>query len=314
MKSSGKLRGLQATSNSAHIFTILAVDHGASLAGTIRPDAADRVSYEEMVGVKHNVLIHLARHASGVLIDPVYGLAPAVLNGALPGNVGVLLAVEDGDYASVEREARLFDGWSVAQAKRAGANGIKCFFYFHPEDTTVARHQEKFVRQLAADCAENDIPLFAEPLSYDVSSETRRKVVIETARLVSRWDIDILKIEFPVDANVEKDETIWHEACEELSAVSVTPWALLSAGVDFDTFAKQVEVVCTAGASGYLVGRAVWKEGVVLEGNEQVRFWKNVAQPRLEKLAQIATKHAKPWTDFYPFEEDVRPMGWHKSI
>ncbi|MFK7803340.1 MAG: tagatose 1,6-diphosphate aldolase [Anaerolineae bacterium] len=313
MNSSGKIRGLQATSNKQNIFTILAVDHGASLAGTIRPGAPESVSYADMVGVKRNVLSHLAPSASGVLIDPVYGLGPAVLNGAVPGNVGMLLAVEDGDYASVTKEARLFDGWSVAQAKRAGANGIKCFFYFHPDDKAVAEHQEKFVRQLSADCAEHDIPLFAEPLSYDVTPETRRAVVIETARQVSRWDIDILKIEFPIDSNVETDVAVWSEACEELSAASVTPWALLSAGVDFDTFAKQVEIACKAGASGYLVGRAVWKEGVVLEGDEQIQFWQNVAQPRLEQLAQIATKYAKPWTGFYQFEEDVRPMGWHKK-
>lgn len=313
MDSSGKFRGLQATSNKKNIFTILAVDHGASLAGTIRPDGADGVSYEEMVGVKRDVLSYLAPYASGVLIDPVYGLAPAVLNGALPGDVGMLLAVEDGDYASVEREARLFDGWSVAQAKRAGANGIKCFFYFHPEDKPVAIHQEKFVRQLAADCAEHDIPLFAEPLSYGVTAETRRRVVVETARQVSRWDIDILKIEFPIDASVERNEVVWRKACEELSAASVTPWALLSAGVDFETFAKQVEVACKAGASGYLVGRAVWKEGVGLTGDEQVSFWRDVAQPRLMKLAKIATGLGKPWTDFYQFEVDVRPMGWHKA-
>lgn len=313
MNSSGKFRGLQATSNNKNVFTILAVDHGASLAGTIRPEAPERVSYADMVGVKRNVLSHLTPSASGVLIDPVYGLGPAVLNGAVPGNVGMLLAVEDGDYASVTKEARLFDGWSVAQAKRAGANGIKCFFYFHPDDKVVAEHQEKFVRQLSADCAEHDIPLFAEPLSYDVTPETRRAVVIETARQVSRWGIDILKIEFPIDSNFETDVAVWREACEELSAASVTPWALLSAGVDFDTFATQVEVACKAGASGYLVGRAVWKEGVVLEGDKQIKFWQNVAQPRLEQLAQIATKHAKPWTGFYPFEEEVRPMGWHQK-
>lgn len=314
MNSSGKIRGLQATSNEQNIFTILAVDHGASMAGTIQQGAPEKVSYVDMVEVKRNVLSHLAPSASGVLVDPVYGLGPAVLNGAVPGDVGMLLAVEDGDYASVTKEARMFDEWSVAQAKRAGANGIKCFFYFHPADKSVAEHQEKFVRHLSADCAEHDIPLFAEPLSYDVTPETRRAVVIETARQVSRWNIDILKIEFPVDVDFEKDVAVWHEACEEISAVSVTPWALLSAGVGFDTFAKQVEVACKAGASGYLVGRAVWKEGVVLEGEEQIQFWKNVAQPRLEQLAQIATNHAKPWTKFYPFEAEARPMGWHKSI
>lgn len=314
MNSPGKIRGLQATSNAQHLFTILAVDHGASLAGTIRPQAPHAVGFDEMTGVKRNLLAHLAPAASGVLIDPVYGLAPAVLNGALPGDVGMLLAVEDGDYASVEKKGRLFAGWSVAQAKRAGANGIKCFFYFHPDDGEVAIHQERFVRRLVAACREQDIPLFAEPLSYGVTPESRRRVVIETAKQVSRWGIDILKIEFPVDSNAEPDEAVWREACAALSAVSATPWALLSAGVNFETFAKQVEIACKAGASGYLAGRAVWKEGVVLAHEQQLAFWQQVARPRLNKLADIASQYGKPWTAFYPFEQDQRPQGWHKEI
>ena len=314
MNSSGKIRGLQATSNEEQIFTILAVDHGASLAGTIQPDSPDAVGFGEMVAVKRNVLTHLSAQASAVLLDPVYGLAPATVGGALPGHVGMLLAVEDGDYASVTKEARLFDGWSVAQAKRAGANGIKCFFYYHPDDVVVAKHQEKFVRGLVQDCAEQDIPLFAEPLSYNITPETRRAVVIETAQRVSSWGIDILKVEFPVDVHAEPDVSVWNAACVELTAVCQTPWALLSAGVDFDTFAQQVKVACQAGASGYLAGRAVWKEGVGLKGEAQHNFWLQVAQPRLQKLAAIATEYGKPWTTFYPYHAQLPDKGWHQTL
>ncbi len=310
----GKLRGLQATSNSQQIFTILAVDHGASLAGTIRPDAPLTVEYEEMVGVKEAVLSQLTPHASAVLIDPVYGLGTAVLGGSLPGNVGMLLAVEDGDYASVDKEARLFEGWSVAKAKQVGANAIKCFFYYHPDDERVARHQEGFVRDLVEDCARHDLPLFAEPLSYDTTPATRRQVVVETAKRISRLGIDILKVEFPVDVYAEPDEGIWAEACAELTAVCQSPWALLSAGVDFDTFARQVRVACQAGASGYLAGRAVWKEGVTLNGEAQTEFWQKVAQPRLKQLAQIATEYGTPWTKSYPFVTDMPALNWHQAI
>ncbi|MCP5099217.1 MAG: tagatose 1,6-diphosphate aldolase [Chloroflexi bacterium] len=313
MDKPGKYRGLQSTSNERQIFTILAVDHGASLAGSIQPNAPEDVSFEQMVQVKQNVLTHLAAYASATLIDPVYGLAPAFIGGSLPGNVGTLLAVEDGDYASVEREARLFDGWSVAQAKLAGANAIKCFFYYHPDDAELAAHQEGFVKRIVLECADHDIPLFAEPLSYNVTSETRRAVVIETARRVSRWGIDVLKVEFPVNVYAEPDEEVWMEACEALTAVCQTPWALLSAGVDFEMFARQVKVACQAGASGYLAGRAIWKDGVVLSGEAQLAFWQQVAQPRLVKLATIATEHGRPWTDFYPFLTEMPKLGWYKS-
>lgn len=314
MNRPGKYRGLQAMANERQIFTILAIDHGASLAATIQPDSPENVSYEQMVRVKQTILPQLAPWASGVLIDPTFGLAPAFLGGAVPGNVGTVMAVEDMDYASVAKEARLADGWSVAQAKHAGANAIKCFFYYHPEDGALARHQENFVKELVQACAAHDIPLFAEPLSYHTTSETRKAVVIETVRRVSRWGIDVLKIEFPIDVTTQSDEAEWVSACEEITAVCQTPWALLSAGVDFDMFARQVKVACQAGASGYLAGRAIWKEGVTLPGPKQHQFWQQVARPRLQKLAAIATKYGKPWTDFYPYLDDLPQKGWHKTI
>ena len=309
----GKLRGLQTTSNQQNIFTILAIDHGASLAGTISPKHPETVAYDTMSEIKAELMHYLSVTSSAVLIDPVFGLAPAILSGNLASRTGLLLAVEDGDYASVEREARLFENWSVRQAKRVGANAIKCFFYYHPDDTAVAAHQEKFVKKLVSECKKYDLPLFAEPLSYNVTPDSRTAVVIETAKRISALGIDILKIEFPVDSNSQPDESIWQEACEELTAVCQTPWAILSAGVDFDTFARQVKVACQAGASGYLVGRAVWKEGVSLGKEERRDFWKSVTAPRLEELAAIATQYGKPWTAYYSLANTFPPIGWHQS-
>ncbi len=313
MLTPGKLRGLQTTSNPQNIFTILAIDHGASLAATISPSNPESVSYTTMSELKAEMMHALSSSASAVLIDPVYGLAPAILSGNLASESGLLLAVEDGDYASVERKAQLFENWSVRQAKLAGANAIKCFFYYHPDDTAVAAHQEQFVKMLVSECHKYDLPLFAEPLSYNITPDSRSKVVIETAKRISALGIDILKVEFPVDSNAQPDEHLWQAACEELTAVCQAPWALLSAGVDFDTFARQVKVACQAGASGYLVGRAVWKEGVTLKKDERRHFWKNVTQQRLEKLSAIATQYGKPWTEFYPLAKTVPPMGWHQA-
>ena len=41
-------------------------------------------------------------------------------------------------------------------------------------------------------------------------------------------------------------------------AFRAVPWVLLSGGVPFETFFRQTQVACEAGASGVMVGRAVW--------------------------------------------------------
>ncbi len=309
----GKMRGLQAAANESGIFTILAVDHGLSLQKSIEAGAGRGVSHDEVVAVKTNILRHLAPHASGVLLDVVYGMETAVFDHTLPGHTGLLLAVEDGDYATPQQPARVLNAWSVTKIKRAGGTAVKCFFYYHPDHVALAEKQEQFVGKLAAECRQYDLPLFAEPLSYGVQGEEKRRVVIETARRISRLDIDILKIEFPVDVQQEPDEQVWAMACQELSAVCTVPWALLSAGVDFDVFARQVKVACQVGASGYLVGRAVWKDAVTLSGEAQTAFLRETAVSRLQTLAQIATKYGRSWTAFYPSPTHSRPYDWYKQ-
>ncbi len=314
INSPGKLRGLQQCANSAGIFTILALDHGDSLLKTIRPEAPETVTFAEAVSIKATVLNALASEASAVLLDPVYGLAPAILHGALPRNVGLLVAAEDGDYATPQRPARLFEGWSVEKIKRAGAAAVKCFFYYHPDDTNLAQAQEAFVRDLVLECQRYDIPLFAEPLSYNTSPNDRPRVVIETARNICVLGVDILKVEFPVDVHHEPDQTAWLSACQSLTeACQGTPWVLLSAGVDFDTFADQLRIACQAGASGYLAGRAIWKEAVQLLEQAQQAFLEDVATVRLQQLAQIALEYATPWSDLYLYSTELPSQDWYQA-
>ncbi len=308
------MRGLQASANEHGIFTVLALDHGASFLNTVRPDAPETVTFAETVAIKSILLQTLAPQASAVLLDPVYGLWPGLVLQALPGDVGLLMAVEDGDYADpVDQRGRLLEGWSVAKIKRLGAAAVKLFFYYQPDAGKVTEAQDQLITSVVADCQKYDIPLFAEPLSYNVDPTQRRYVVVETARRISQLGIDILKVEFPVDAHHQPDQAEWHLACEELAeACGQIPWVLLSAGVDFDTFANQVRIACQAGASGYLAGRAIWKEAVQLTGQAQATYLHEIAAPRLQTLAEIANQHARPWTEFYSQPNNLPASDWYK--
>ncbi len=311
----GKLRGLHSSANEHGIFTILALDHGASFVKTIRPKAPETISFDQAVCIKSTLLQALSPHVSAVLVDPVYGLWPAVTWRRLPGNVGLLVAVEDGDYADpVDQRGRLLDGWNVAKIKRVGASAVKIFFYYHPDTRAVASAQEVLVRKVVEDCRCYDIPLFAEPLSHNVGPADRQRVVVETARRIGQLGVDVLKLEFPIDVHHQPNQSAWESACHNLTdACGSVPWVLLSAGVGFDTFAEQVQVACQAGASGYLAGRAIWKEAVQLTGEAQQIYLQETTVPRLQKLAEIATTHGRPWTDFYTYPSDPFPPDWYKT-
>jgi tagatose 1,6-diphosphate aldolase len=319
----GKRRGLQATSTERGLFTILAFDHRDSLRRAMRSEEHECVSYADVVALKLEILAALAGHASGVLLDPVYGAAQAVTADSLPGWVGLLVAVEESGYTgdTLARRSRILPGWSVAQIKRLGASAVKLLVYYHPDAGEVTRAQEELVRRVADECHQQDITLFLEPVSYSLDPEgpkgsaafaqDRVQVVVETARRLGGLGADVLKLEFPVDVDHEPDESAWRAACRLVSEASAVPWALLSAGVDLSTFQRQVQIACQEGASGYLAGRAIWKEAIVLRGEARVRFLREEAAKRLDTLIVIADREGCPWTEFYP--PRPVPEGWYRT-
>jgi len=314
----GKIRGLQQCSTPQGALAVLALDHRNNLRQALRPDAPDSVTDEEMVTFKQEVVASLAPAVSAVLLDPEVGAAQCVASGALPGRTGLVVAVESTGYTGdpTARQSRILPGWSVEKARRMGASAVKLLVYYHPDSPTAAEI-ESFIRQVVADCASHDIPLFLEPLSYSLdparkklSPEERRRVVIESARRLTALGIDVLKAEFPLDSVAQTDEHEWAAACAELSAASTVPWVLLSASVDYETYLRQVTVACRAGAAGVAVGRAVWQEATKLSGQARESFLRNLAHARLARLTALCEALGRPWAEFYSMPE--LKQDWYK--
>jgi tagatose 1,6-diphosphate aldolase len=321
----GKIHGLTGTSTPNGAFAILAFDHRKSFVKMLNPEAPQNVPYQEVVAVKSTIVRVLSPYASAVLLDPVYSAAQTIANGSLPGTTGLLVAVEETGYGgtSTERVSELLSDWSVDKIKRMGADAVKLLIYYHPERCELTEQQERFTSQVIAACRKADIALFLEPLSYSIDPEVdkgspafasqRPDIITEIARRLGNLGPDVLKLEFPVDSNLEPDEAKWAEACEAVSIASPCPWAVLSAGVDFDTFARQVEIACKSGASGFIGGRAVWKEGISMPADEREAWLKKVASARLARLTEIANQYARPWREYYPDLAKAAPEGWYTS-
>ena len=302
--SAGKWRGLQTTSTDAHIFTILAFDQR----GSYRRMLPEGTPYPTAVAIKREVVAALSPHTSAVLLDPIYGLDAAM---HMHGGSGWLMALEKSGYSgdATARELAFLEGWSVEKIKRAGASAVKLLVYYHPDAGALTERLEETVRQVAAQCRRYDLPLFVEPLSYSlepgvpkssaVFAAQRPRVVRETVRRLSRLGVDVMKMEFPVDVAFEHDQNAWRAACEVLSEASATPWVLLSAGVNFETFEQQARVAFQAGASGFLAGRAIWKECIPMSAEQRAQFLAQTATERVHRLSALAAEYARPWTDFY---------------
>jgi tagatose 1,6-diphosphate aldolase len=320
----GKIRALSATSTRSHVFTILAFDHRGSFIKMLEKNST-QVEFGDIIRAKSKIIQALSPHASAVLLDPLYSASQSIMNQSLPGDVGLLVALEESGYSGepTERMTVLLDGWSVAKIKKMGANAVKILIYYHPDGGKITEELDQLVMAVIQDCQKSDIPLFLEPVTYSINplikkdseqfAANRQNLVIRTAHRLGTIGPDILKMEFPVDSNRDKDIKNWEAACAALTEAAPRPWALLSAGVDYELFKKQVEVACRHGASGYIAGRAVWKEAVGMPNKEQEDWLKSVGVTRLDELSEIAHRYARPWTEYYPDMENVISEGWYKT-
>jgi tagatose 1,6-diphosphate aldolase len=307
----GKIRGLQQVANEGGTFTVLAMDHRGSFMQMINPKDANSVSYNEVVLRKLEMCSELSRYASAVLLDPIYGAAQCISQGALPGSKGLLVSIEESGYegGKESRVTRLLTNWNVGKIKRLGASAVKILIYYRPDLKDLAKRQLAIVEKIAEDCQTYDIPLFVEPVSYPVGSELtnpqefakhKEEIVIETARDITALPINVLKAEFPADMQFNKDRDALLKLCRKLDEISRVPWVLLSAGVDIESFCTQVEIACKAGASGFLGGRAIWQEVMPMtDPAKRIDYYHSTVAKRFQRLNNIVKQHGKPWYKKY---------------
>ena len=318
MTTMGKFRHLSRTSTEAGHFVIMAIDHRSNLLEKLNQYADSPLSDADFIAYKQAILTQLVPYSSAILIDPTYGIGTGITSGAIDGQTGLLAPIEVTDYGIYpgERSINFIPGWSVKKIKMIGGDGVKLLLPYHPDADSV---QEKYdvVAQIVADCATYDIPFFLEPIPYSLdpaqslSNEELLQISVSMCKTFSEMGVDTLKLAFPVDHKQSQNEGEWLSACEAITEACTIPWALLSAGVNFETFLRQSKIACQAGASGVIVGRAVHAEAVELQGNQRDEFLRDVATKRMQELASVCAEYAKPWHE--SVETPDSTMHWYES-
>src|SRR5262249_29143378 len=279
--SPGKLRGLQRICNDNGTLTMVATDQNSSMISMIKDalkkKGEDREpTFNEIVEAKIHLSACLTPHCSAILVDGYYGVWNSVASYAIPPHCGILVRVEKSGGTKNAVGAPLMDiepGWGVGKIKRCGADAVKLLAPYEPNEPASAEHQFNLIQRVFEDCQKHDILMLLETVAFPFGSEKKdskdykarkAETVIESARHLSRF-CDIYKAEFPGHFGQESDSQL-RENLKALNAASERPWVLLSAGVDYADYKKQVEMAMDCGASGILGGRAFWKEFFLQDG------------------------------------------------
>lgn len=328
----GKLRGLQRISNPNGTLTMLALDQNASMIDmatkALKAKGHDRPpNYDEIVEAKLDMARQMSPAASGILIDAYYGALAAIASLAIPSYKGLLVRLEKSGAPKNKQGGilgQIEPGWSVEKIKLMGADAVKLLAQFEPSETASAEYQLAFLAQVHDECHKHDILMLLEPISYPLAGEAKddptflarkSRTVLESARQLSRY-CDIFKVEFPGTFGVESNDQL-ADNLHALSELSERPWVLLSAGVDYPQYLKQVNMAMQCGCSGILGGRAFWKEYFLQDGGDaRTRFAAETGLSRVSEVDTIVRAHGTPWFERYGLSLDdlhaIRPAeGWH---
>lgn len=317
--SPGKARGLQRVTTPDGFLLSCALDHVTEFRELLPASAG----FGATVRAKLDLVRDVAPVTSAVLVDAHYGAGYLAPTGALPRDVGLMVSLEDGDYSLASPKwTRFRSGWGPRRARDAGADAVKLLWWYRPDgDPALAESQRRTLATLAAECMDLDLLLVVEPIWFPLPGEdattpawraARADGIAESASTAEALGADVLKVEFPADLADPDGEPLARAALARIDATLHRPWVILSAGVPFATFERQLELAAAAGASGYIAGRSLWREVVAAPGAERADAVAVMVE-RLERLNDVTRRHGRPALRAVAVEDAVTdlPEGWY---
>ena len=273
------------------LMMVVACDQRGAMRKLLSADPAiqAKIGTDILGQVKADIITHLANEASCVLLDPVCALPHVVTDGVLARDTALLVGLDDSGW-DVEpgtgyRLSKLVPGVNARRVRELGGTGAKLMVYLRPDLPAANTHNLRIIEDCVADFAREDLLLVVEILTYQVDGEDAGayaakfpQLIVDCARMALEYGSKVLKMPYPGT----------EEACLAISALAGdVPWAVLSAGVDHDTFLGQVSTAMRAGASGVIAGRALWKDCISLDRDERREKLRTIATPRLRMIQEI---------------------------
>ncbi|MEM7198258.1 MAG: tagatose 1,6-diphosphate aldolase, partial [Pseudomonadota bacterium] len=235
----------------------------------------EKAPWQEVAQFKNMLVEQLQAQASAMLLDPHYAIPRSV--GHFDPKKGLIVTLEDSQFQDTQygRLSSQIDDWSVVKIKRMGADALKVLAWYRPDAPKhICQAQQDFAKQIGEECARYDIPFLFELLLYPLANdEEQTQDYVEMAAKKSdhvmqslhdfsgpEFGIDIFKLESPINASSLEKVDNAQDAFDEMGQLVGRPWVMLSAGAGKAEFKKILEHAFSAGASGFLAGRAIWMD------------------------------------------------------
>ncbi len=287
-------RGYQQICGDNGAMMVIACDQRGGMRTLLAADPQEqaRIGNDVLGHTKADIARYLASRASCVLVDPVCAVPALVDEGTLDRATALLIGLDASGWdTSPEgyRLSKLVEGVNARRVRELGANGGKIMVYLRSDIPAANTHNIEILRQVIADFAREDLLLVVEFLTYRLDDEKPEDFQAKIPELIqggTRICLDVgskvLKLPYPGSA----------ASCAAVTKLAGdVPWAVLSAGVDHETFLGQVEIAMANGASGVIAGRSLWKDCISLDRTVTRERLETIAVPRLREIQAIIERH-----------------------
>lgn len=289
-------RAMSALSRRSGAFAMVAMDQRESLRAMLAEKLPEPITLERRVAFKVAVARTLSPHASALLVDRGEGLYPTISSGALDPTCALVVAADElvQPVDGLVEDTRFDASIDLAEMAALGAVAAKLLVIWRPD--RAAAERAGITRTFLDAAHRAGLAGIVEGVVRAPSGTTdvawdREAAIVEAARELGGLAPDLYKAQVPFDGMADADAI--EAACRRIGAVLPCPWVVLSSGVPIDAFAAAVEAACRGGASGFLAGRAVWRDALVEDPEPALR---ERAVPRLRRLAEIVDVAARPWS------------------
>ncbi|WP_110877163.1 sulfofructosephosphate aldolase [Franconibacter helveticus] len=268
-------------------FAMLAVDQREAMrlmfaaAGEPTP-VADKVLTE----FKVNAARILSPYASAILVDQQFCYRQVVEQNAVAQSCATIVAADEfipGNGIPVD--SVVIDKNVDPQAvKRDGAKALKLLVLWRSDEDPQQRLE--MVSEFNKLCHSSGLVSIIEPVVRPPrrgDKFDREQAIIDAAKELGDSGADLYKVEMPLFGKGSRDALL--TASQRLNEHINMPWVILSSGVDEKLFPRAVRVAMTAGASGFLAGRAVWSSVIGLPDSEAML--RDISVPKLQRLGEI---------------------------
>ncbi|GLY04508.1 tagatose-bisphosphate aldolase [Actinoplanes sp. NBRC 101535] len=289
-------RGMSAISTPGGKMLIVAADqrNGMKAAMKDAPGGAAAISKAELAEAKADLLRYLANNAPAILLDPEVALPGVVDDGVLARGTSLVVGLDASGFETVDglRYTGLVPGVTAKTVRELGGDVAKMLWYTRPDRQDVTSRVADEMRSLIKECTDEGVLLIVELLTYQLEGETDEDyaakfagLVADGAKLAVECGAKVLKLQYPGSA----------EGCAAVTAAANgVPWAVLSAGVDHETFLGQVATAMAGGAGGAMAGRSLWKDSLSISPDLRRDYLTNRALPRLRELADVVDGANRP--------------------